>query len=493
MKIAILQLARVGDIYQTAPAINAYKRSNPTHKIDLIVRNKFSDACHGLKNIDNVIELPTKHILKPLIQNEADIPTSLDNLESWLMDLSNQGYHKIINLSFSPLSSWITFFLQSAAQGNLEIVGYSRTLDGFLAIPDDMSAYVYAQCGPGYPNRFHIAEIFGTLLGVDLTPQDWVTQDLKPYPLPFSGPFIAIQTSASQEHKSIPPIKMVHALNTLKNQISIPIVLLGSETDQKDADTITNSCSYSSLYSYVGKTTLLETMAIIKQASLFVGPDSSLQNIASLTGTKTLLVSIGKVNFFETGPRAAGSFVLTGEEAFQIEPGIIGKCILSLLYAMPISADGFELTNAIPCFRRSSGEDNSFKWDLLNYIYRGFEVPKHFTPQFALALQKLFDVNSFSCEILDQISSGTAQLDEKIIFLEQAEDIINAIQKLNSDITPIIAWYKTEKLRIGPGTNKEVLSRTQDVHNLLNVLCTSLLELLETQSHNPTQAKDGAL
>jgi hypothetical protein len=409
------------------------------------------------------------------------------------MDLAAQGYDKVINLSFSPLSSWITFFLQKASGGRIEVAGYTRTSDGFLAIPDDMSAYVYAQCGPGYPNRFHLAEIFGTLLGVDLLPEDWATRDLKPYVLPFSEPFIAIQTSASQEHKSIPPEKISHALNILKVCVNIPIVLLGSAQDRKSANVILNSCSYPNLYDFTGKTSLIESMAIIKQASLFIGPDSSLQNIASLTGTKTLLISLGKVNFYETGPRAEGSFILSRTDAHILEPESISKAILSMLYATPISVDGYELTPTIPCYKHNRGEDPSFRWELLNYIYRGFEAPKNCTPQFSLALQKLFDVNSFVIEILDQIASGNAEVSDKVTFLEQAEEIINAIEKLNSDIKPVISWYKTEKKRIGPGTQKQVIEKTREVHNLLDILCSSLLEIYENQNVNISSDKDGTL
>jgi len=481
MKIAILQLARIGDIFQTAPAINAYKRLNKNHTVDLIVRNKFSEACDLLKNIDSVIELPTKHILKPLIQANADITTSITNLENWILHLASQDYDKVINLSFSPLSSWITFFLQSASQKQIEVAGYTRTSDGFLSIPDDMSAYVYAQCGPGYPNRFHLAEIFGTLLGVDLLPEDWDTQELKPYPLPFDQPYICIQTRASAEHKSIPPEKIAQIVNTLKKFINLPIVLLGSNLDSDAARIVLNSSTYQHLFDYTGKTALIETAAIIKHASLFIGPDSSLQNIASLTGTKTLLLSIGNVNFFETGPRAKGSFVISDQDASNLEPESIAKTVVAMLYSDSVVTKGYYLVNDIPCYKKNGDEENLFKWELINYIYRGLDAPKNFSPQFELAVQKLYDVNQFAIEILEQVNQG-ASLKDKVIFLEQAEEIISAIEKLCDSIAPIIAWYRTEKMRIGPGPHELVLQKTLDVHKLLDLLCTSILEHCRSQS-----------
>jgi hypothetical protein len=371
-------------------------------------------------------------------------------------------------------------------------VGYTRTADGFLSIPDDMSAYVYAQCGPGYPNRFHLAEIFGTLLGVDLLPTDWDTQNLKPYCLPFDQPYICIQAKASAEHKSIPPEKIAQVLNIMKKFVTLPVVLLGSKQDSDTAQIIMNSSTYNHLYDYTGKTALIETAAIIKQASLFIGPDSSLQNIASLTGTKTLLLSIGNVNFFETGPRAAGSFVMSGKDASYLAPESIAKTIVAMLYSETVPAEGYYLVNDIPCYKKNRDDDNLFKWELINYIYRGLEAPKTFSTKFVLAVQKLYDVNQFALEILEQVAQG-APLQDKAIFLEQAEEIVSAIEKLCDSIKPIISWYRTEKIRIGPGSPDLVLSKTLEVHNLLDLLCKSILEHCQDQSHEQDLSQEDIL
>lgn len=475
MKICIIQLARIGDIYQAAPAISAYKRVHPEHEITLLVRNKFSEACHGLADIDHVIELPSKHILSPFIADQPDISEGLSRLESWLLELSDHNFDKIFNLSFSPLSSYITFFLENAATTKPEVKGYTRTQDGFLAIPDDMSAYFYAQVGNQKPNRFHMNEIFGTVLGVDLLPEDWKTQDLNLYPLPFDGPFIAIQPSASTPDKSIPAQKISLLLNQLKQSVQVPIVLLGSSQDITVGNQITSSTSYPQLYNFIGKTQLIETMAIVKQATLLIAPDSSLQNMASLTNTRTLNVSTGDVNFWETGPRAAGSFVLTSATADDINISALTEATKALLYGETSLSPGYNVTNEIPCYKSTSEAEDSFSWQLLQFIYQGAPLPKEFSAQFILALEKLEDVNNFALEILTQIEEGS-EIHDRAPFLQRAEEIIQAIYEISSDIRPIISWYRTEKVRIGPGSNAEVLAQTRHVHELVHKLCQFINE-----------------
>lgn len=474
MRLCLLQLARLGDIFQTAPAINAYKRINPEHHITLIVRNKFAEAAQLLTHVDKIIELPSAFILKPLVQDQADTNETIERLEGWLNDIRQNQFDKIVNLSFSPLTSWLTAFLQQSAVKDVEICGYSRTSDGYLAIPDDMSAYVYAQVGWDRSNRFHLNEIFGTLMGVDLEPQDWNIKSLKPFILPTgqTGDYLTIQVQASSEDKSIPAQKISVLLNQLKTHIQTPVVLLGSTKDQETAEMIVNSTSYPFIINLVGKTSLTESAAIIKQATLLLAPDSSLQNLASLTQTITLLVACGPVNFWETGPRKPGSMVLNYALPEDINVDELTQAVASLMnHTLPTTVAGYVSTAGNPCYQpHFLNVIPSFSWLLIKAIYQGADLPATMPGHFVLAIEKLNDVNQFTIEVLEQIQNG-ASLKEKAPFLERANEIMMAIYDLCFEIKPVIDWFNTEKLRIGPGSDQEVLVKTLACHRLLNELC----------------------
>ena len=63
MKILVIQLARLGDIYQTWPSVFALKRKYPEAKIDLLVRERFAAATHGLSAVDEVVHFPSREVL----------------------------------------------------------------------------------------------------------------------------------------------------------------------------------------------------------------------------------------------------------------------------------------------------------------------------------------------------------------------------------------------------------------------------------------------
>ena len=165
MKILVLQLARLGDIYMSWPAIRALRRQFPEAEIHVLTRPRFAGAFEGLTAVHKIHLLPTKDILAPLVQPKMAVQESFDRLTKFVDELYFMNFDKVYNLSFSPLSSYLTHYVSNS---ETEVHGYTRFRDGFFCIPDDMSAYFYAQVGIDRPNRFHLIEIFGSIVGSDL-------------------------------------------------------------------------------------------------------------------------------------------------------------------------------------------------------------------------------------------------------------------------------------------------------------------------------------
>lgn len=159
MKILILELARLGDIYQTWPALRGLRRLYPEAQIHVLTRSRFEAAFDGLEVVDERKILPSRDLMAPLVQPQMDVKASHDLVGKFVDSLKAEKYDWILNFSFSPLSSYLTHAIADN-RSDVRLSGYSRTSDGFLAIPDDMSAYFYAQVGINKPNRFHLAEIF---------------------------------------------------------------------------------------------------------------------------------------------------------------------------------------------------------------------------------------------------------------------------------------------------------------------------------------------
>lgn len=104
MKILILQLARLGDILQTWPVLSALNRQG--HEVHIMVRPRFQSALEGAP-VHTAHLFETPKILEPLL-TKGGISESLKILDNALENLSQHNFDRIVNLSFSPVSSWIT-------------------------------------------------------------------------------------------------------------------------------------------------------------------------------------------------------------------------------------------------------------------------------------------------------------------------------------------------------------------------------------------------
>jgi heptosyltransferase III len=109
MRILVLQLARFGEIYQSWPTLRALRRHFPKSEVHFLVRERFQDATEGLDNIV-VHAFPAAEILKP-IWADAREDLALTELKKFVGQLQDLKFDRIVNLSFSPLSSYLTDLL----------------------------------------------------------------------------------------------------------------------------------------------------------------------------------------------------------------------------------------------------------------------------------------------------------------------------------------------------------------------------------------------
>src|SRR5687768_9988443 len=107
MKILCLQLARFGDIYQTWPVLNALKRTHPGCEIHFLVKERFQAAAEGCDVVDELLTLPSREIFEPLFSESPNTFRSLSFLDRFISKMRGENYDRIINLSFSPVSSFL--------------------------------------------------------------------------------------------------------------------------------------------------------------------------------------------------------------------------------------------------------------------------------------------------------------------------------------------------------------------------------------------------
>lgn len=489
MKILIIQLARLSDVFLTWPTVRALRRKYPEAQIDLLVRRLYSPACEGLSEIDNVRLLDAPYVLEPLFRAEVEVGISLERMAGWVEGLEHQSYDEVINLSFSPLSSYLARRLQV---GGARIRGYSRHADGTFNPNDDVGAYFYAQVGPEGANRVHLSKLFAGLADVELCADDWCytpptsaeqkpLQDslTKPFAGGKSGPLL-VHIGATQKEKTLNPTKWANIIVRLLRDERGPIVLLGHHQEGPMADEIMTITSHPEVVNLVGKTTLRDLFALLQKARIHVGCDGAPIHMASLVGVPTLNLTFAGMNFWETGPRAEGSRMIWARSPEEVASDRVAQEIGAMLDASPPTPPILLVSSAIEGYEAVGFAQEPVAWELIKSLYMKDPLPRIEDSITWQGIENLHEMNLVCIEQL-QILKADRRHATAFAILDEGDRIFNLVHQMVPDLRPLIQWYRTEKIRLGPGTFDDILCKTEEIHQQLAIVTEGFLHFADLQ------------
>ena len=492
MKILVLQLARFGDIYMTWPVLRALRRQHPHAQIDFVVRSRFCEATIGLDCVDSIIEWNTREMLQPVFDGDHQ-ELSLSLISGWVKNLKSQQYDRIINLSFSPLSSYLTHAISTE---KTKVTGYSRYEDGYLSIPDDASAYFYAQVGIDRVNRYHLIEIFAAVAQVELADQDWrapveillprLSTDTEMTLQHIPKPWMVMQIGASQKEKIIP----VHILEAVARQVEAvtpySIILVGSLEERGLADSILSQQTLKRTYSLVGRTKISDLFRVLKEANVVVSPDSVTQHMASLTQTPVVNLSCSAAKFWETGPRSPMSRVVYAHEPEMLSADRIVAEVRAIMgYSSPYTQEIRACTGTPVAFEVLGQNDYDFEWSLTEALYTKSPYP---IVQEKLQYDAIQRIQETAVMALERVQALLNQEGDKVLHFEvlnQVDVILDSIEKIAPCWSPLLNWYRTEKIRMSPDSVENLLQKSKSIYQ-------QLLQVTEVYSSLKQQNERGS-
>ena len=462
MKILVLQLARFGDIFQTWPCLSALRRKYPEAEIQFAVRERYQAAAENLTAVDKLVSLPTKSILSPLIFSEEGIEDSLIEMDRYI-DSFDSDYDQIINLSFSPFSSYLVDEIKSE---NTEVMGYDRFEDGFLKIADDSSAYFYAQVGVGRFNRLHLVDIFAMVAGVELEPQDFQHPSSQ-NPTREDRPYYVIHVGASRSFKTCTSESWEAILRILLKKTDHIVYLVGTKEEKLNSEWIKTQ---NRIVDLCGETSIDDLFPMVAGADALIAGDSMLVQVANLTNTKCLNVSFPTVNFWETGPRVPGSRVVFFKDVENVNTQMLCD---QLAY---LGTEENMLSNVYLCkpqnhvlYQYTQATEDEFQWALIRAMYMGFDYPIAEKVDIAIAQSKIHELALLGIENLKEVQKNP-QNHVSMGILDEVDQLMVEIGRRNSESQPLVKWFLSEKSRIGPGAFEDILDQTINVYEQLKVV-----------------------
>ncbi len=481
MKILVIQLARLGDIYISWPTLRALKRTHPQAEIHLLTRMSFSEATNGLDGISKFWNLSPQDVLEPIIGKDKNLNLSLHRMESFISPIRDINFDWIINLTFSPFSSFLT---QAISSEKSRVSGYTRDEFGYLKFPDQISCYFYSQVGLEKANRVHLADIFVALIGQVFVPEDWRPPLLVASKSKLPDNYITIHIGASQEAKNLRGFQWAKIARGLLRKLSTHhIVLVGGPKDRDVANEIISQIQdpedKARVLDFVGKVPLREVFTILSTSDLLLGVDSVAIHIASIMDTPTYNISVGPVKFWETGPKATKSFV----DRYPSVDGVSSEQIIDNICAINIQESPHQLivrSDGLESYVAPQSKEEAFGWDLVRALYFGSSFPLADNFEFFEAALKVYDV----CDVAIQTLKSEAAINPKTLsnIIDSTEEILKKISCLVLSMEPIISWFEGEKIKIPHGSRQEVVSQTIKVYENLKYVIVMYIPPEEIKS-----------
>lgn len=329
IRIAVIQLARLGDTIQSLMALRAAQQLYPELEITFIAHESFSGAAERCPWISRVISLPTEDFLRPIVAGKRSARSMVPEIAGWIEPILNQTFDVVLNWTYSEASSYLAGILPARVR-----LGYTRRRDGSLSVIDGWSHYIHSVVQTETLQSIHLTDILTTQLltalqiHFDEPLEEGTNQSVTSksffeiqktssicdgWNLPGTR-WIAIQLGASSLDKAWDPTEWAKlASQILRRHDDVRVILLGGEKE-KDLESrffsAIRSQDLNRIFSKVGKTSFDLWAQILADSQWVLSTDTAALHLASVLGTRVLNVSIGGVRFRETGPYGNGHYVV---------------------------------------------------------------------------------------------------------------------------------------------------------------------------------------
>lgn len=510
MKIAIIQLARLGDILQTLPAIQGLKTRFPGCEISLIVRSTFADAAKLSRYVDEIIELPTASILAPILSepNAEGKAAALKELESWISGrFDGREWDALVNLSFSDVSSFIASIIPAKKR-----FGAYRAPDGAYAMDDAWSRWFYSQVLEKNFNILHLNDLFARICGVHegIWPVRLIEAPVDVKAKTDGRKRIAIQVSASNEEKSPNTDAWIKIIKDLAAGPA-EFAFFGSAKDVEKIEAVIKGAGVKSKSTVLaGRLTLAQNPAWLRSCDIAISPDTMLVHMASIVGVKCVYLPLGGVRPEETGPYGAGHHVIypsgTGIDLYveaisdAVWTGTVDVAVPHGITKMVPTADGGSRSFIQPANFDPDEASNLMAQSL--YLLGEFrcsgrleeiEIPQvgsssqvqnldrvTFAHDALLSLRKAAEFGSHYCVKMINSIEDDAALKDLSLKLTETDRLIDDLSAGVRLVKPLVDFWRVEKANATGRTLDALIGRTEGAYRELQQNVDIVVQLMES-------------
>jgi ADP-heptose:LPS heptosyltransferase len=317
-KVLLVNITRLGDMLQATPTIAGIKRENPDCHTTVLVEKQFADICHILPNIDRVVAIDLGFTCRSLAAEQSGVIDAYQYVSGLVEELRDESFDYCLNMSSSAYTALLLKLLKIPRTG-----GWTADEEGYRVIESDW-ARLFAT-SVHYQNRqynsLNLVDVFRCSADVEDHPQKLlvnIESDAERYAQEMIrnagftnyGPLIAVQAGASQAKRQWSPALFIEMVKILDKEYNARVILTGSPKELSIVQPILDGCNSPNVFSAVGKTSIPQLAALLKECEVLVTGDTGPMHISVAAGTPVVAMFLASAYGFETGPYSAGNIVL---------------------------------------------------------------------------------------------------------------------------------------------------------------------------------------
>lgn len=318
-QVLILNITRMGDLIQMGPLLARLQEERPGVAVDLVVDRRFAPVASMLDGIRDIISFDFHDLIDSSRASVKDTVSLYRDIAGWARPMLDRQYDRIVNLTFNRPSALLAGYL-----GAPDIRGGRSAWDGGIVVDNVWMSYFTDIHLSRRINRFNLVDVYAmggsgpgafAPLHVTLPPEskEWARRFLLSEH-PASMQWIAVQAGASDIMKAWRPEYFGATLAALTAHWKGGFIFIGAPSERETVaqviQTYRGAGGRSPVMNAVGGTSVEQLASLLAECRLLLTNDTGPMHLAVAANTPVIDLSVGHVDFRETGPYGAGHWVL---------------------------------------------------------------------------------------------------------------------------------------------------------------------------------------
>jgi ADP-heptose:LPS heptosyltransferase len=296
MKILLLSLLRLGDILLHRQVVQNLKRQYPQAEIHVLIYSQFLTVRNLLPEVDHWHGLDRNEIQTILVERRQSPIQAFEKLQTVIDGLNDQKFDLIFNLTHNRFSVRLMDLIQSPDKR-----GVALNMGKKVADENAWQTYLNENFSERLGSRFHYLEVLQRALGIHVGPV--------PAAESRRSPLILLQLLTSDTKKNWGLHRFAELKKKLQQEFPEARVLGLCSPQEKD--------QVASVFAWNEFLTpsLEEAALLLKEASLLVTGDTSIQHLAAQQSCPVVSLFLGSADPVKTAPWQLGAWVIQGPAA----------------------------------------------------------------------------------------------------------------------------------------------------------------------------------